>query len=128
LTLLKSDMPSKTPMRKDVRSGLGLLRGAGEDDPLAGVANLFDTGIVFALGFLVALVSALNLLAMFDPQSKVTITTEKSDGSLEIVVKDGQKTTVQRVTKQIGSGDGTRLGVAYRLADGTVVYVPESKE
>lgn len=115
-------------MRKDVRSGLGLLRGAGEDDPLAGVANLFDTGIVFALGFLVALVSALNLLAMFDPQSKVTITTEKSDGSLEIVVKDGQKTTVQRVTKQIGSGDGTRLGVAYRLADGTVVYVPESKE
>ena len=115
-------------MRKNSRAGLGLLRDGGADDPLAGVANLFDTGIVFALGFLVALISALNLLAMFDPESKVTITAEKADGSLEVVVKDGRKTTVRRVTKQVGSGDGTRLGVAYRLADGTVIYVPESKE
>jgi hypothetical protein len=115
-------------MRRNSRAGLGLLRGAGEDDPLAGVANLFDTGIVFALGFLVALVSALNLLTIFEPNSKVTISTENADGTLDVVVKDGQKTTVRRVTKQIGSGDGTRLGVAYRLADGTVIYVPESNE
>lgn len=86
-------------MRKHSRSGLGLLRGAGEDDPLAGVANLFDTGIVFALGYLVALVSALNLLAIFDPKSKVTVTTERSDGSLEVVTKEGQKTKVRRMTK-----------------------------
>ncbi len=115
-------------MPKKSHQGLGLLRGAADDDPLAGVANLFDTGIVFALGFLVALVSALNLLAMFEPDSKVTITSEKADGSLEVVVKDGQKTTVRRVTKQVGSGDGTRLGVAYRLEDGTVIYVPEGEE
>lgn len=114
-------------MARNSRSGLGLLRGASEDDPMAGVANLFDTGIVFALGFLVALVSALNLLAMFDPKSKVTITTENPDGSMEVVVKDGNKTTVRRVTKQVGSGDGTRLGTAYRLKDGTVIYVPEGE-
>ena len=103
-----------------------MLSGARDDDPLANVANLFEVGILLALGFLVALISALNLLEVFDAKSKVTITTENADGSLDVVVKDGEKTTVRRVTKQIGSGDGTRLGVAYRLADGTVVYVPEN--
>lgn len=115
-------------MPRRSRAGLGMLRGASDDDPLANVANLFEAGILLALGFLVALISALNLVAMYDADSKVTITTEKADGSLEVVVKDGQKTTVRRVTKQVGSGDGTRLGVAYRLADGTVIYVPENKE
>lgn len=115
-------------MPRRSRTGLGMLRGTREDDPLATVANLFEAGILLALGFLVALISALNLLTMYDPGSKVTIATEKSDGSLEVVVKDGQKTTIRRVTKQVGSGDGTRLGVAYRLADGTVIYVPESQE
>lgn len=115
-------------MARNSRSGLGLLRGGSEDDPLAGVANLFDTGIVFALGFLVALVSALNLLAIFDPQSKVTITTENPDGSMEVVVKDGNRTTVRRVSKHIGSGEGRRLGTAYRLKDGTVIYVPEDEK
>ncbi|WP_010581784.1 DUF2149 domain-containing protein [Schlesneria paludicola] len=115
-------------MRRRTRAGLGMLGGTRDDDPLANVANLFEAGILLALGFLVALISALNLLTMFDADSKVTITTEKSDGSLEIVVKEGRKTTIRRMTKQVGSGDGTRLGVAYRLADGTVIYVPESQE
>ena len=115
-------------MPKRSRAGLGMLRGGHDDDPLSNVANLFEAGILLALGFLVALISALNLLTMFDANSKVTITTEKADGSLEVVIKEGQKTTVRRMTKQVGSGNGSRLGVAYRLEDGTVVYVPESAE
>lgn len=115
-------------MPRPSRVGLGMLQDARDDDPLANVANLFEVGILLALGFLVALISALNLVGVYDSKSKVTITTENADGSLEVVVKDGQKTTVRRLTKQVGSGDGTRLGVAYRLADGTVVYVPEGQE
>lgn len=115
-------------MPRHTRPGLGMLSGTRDDDPLANVANLFEVGVLLALGFLIALISALNLLAMFDAKSKVTITTEQADGSLEIVVKDGEKISVRRVTKNVSSGDGTRLGVAYRLADGTVVYVPESDE
>lgn len=111
-----------------IRSGLGLLRGkAHEDDPMAGVANLFDIGVVFALGFMVSLISALNLLELFNPQAKVTITTEREDG-MEITVREGNKTTIRRLTQKVGSGDGVRLGVAYRLKDGTVVYVPEGEE
>ncbi len=112
---------------KKERSGLGLLRGnAREDDPMAGIANLFDIGVVFALGFMVSLISALNLLEIFDPKSKVTITTEREDG-MEITIREGNKTTIRRITQKVGSGDGVRLGVAYRLKDGTVVYVPEGE-
>lgn len=108
------------------RAGLGLLSGSPRDeDPLAGLANLFDIGIVFALGFMVSLISAMNLISMFEPDTKVTITAEREDG-LEITVRDGNRTVIRRLTKQVGQGDGVRLGTAYRLEDGTVVYVPES--
>jgi len=114
-------------VRPPARAGLGLLRGGARDeDPLVGVANLFDIGVVFALGFLVALVSALNLLDVFDPESRVTVTVERPDG-LEVVVKEGDEVTVRRLSQQIGSGDGRRLGTAYRLRDGSVVYVPEGE-
>lgn len=106
------------------RRGLGLLTDAGDDDLLAGVANLFDIGVVFALGFMVALISALNLLDIFDPEQRITITKERADG-LEIIIRENQQTTVRQMTQSLGSGDGTRLGTAYRLQDGSVVYVPE---
>lgn len=113
---------------KPTHAGLGLLSGnSRDDDPLSGLANLFDIGIVFALGFMVSFISALNLLEMFNPESKVTITTEREDG-LEITMREGKKTTIRRLTKQVGSGDGIRLGTAYRLEDGTVVYVPDNEE
>ena len=95
------------------------------DDLLSGMANLFDLGIVFALGFMVALISALDMLDLFMPDQKVTITKERADG-LEVIVKEGQKTTIRRLSKQIGSGEGTRLGTAYRLEDGSVVYVDDA--
>ena len=108
------------------RGGLGLLSDPADDDLLTGVANLFDIGVVFALGFMVALVSALNLLDIFQPDQKVTITKEREDG-LEVIVRDGEKVTIRRLTKAMGSGDGVRLGAAYRLPDGSVVYVPEGE-
>lgn len=94
---------------------------------VAVVANLFDVGIVLALGFLVALISALNLLDIFAPDQKVTITKERADG-MEITVREHGKTTTRRLSKTVGSGDGTRVGTAYRLEDGSVVYVPEGND
>jgi hypothetical protein len=114
-------------MRRSNRrsSGLGLLGERSHDDVLAGVANLFDVGVLLALGFMIAFLSALNLLDLFTPNQKVTIVKEK-DGGLEVMIKEGQKTTIRRLTKDVGSGDGVRLGSAYRLGDGSVVYVPDA--
>lgn len=107
------------------KQGLGMLSKSNSDDnPLSVMANLFETGLVFALGFMIALLSANNLLNVFNPDAKTTITTERKDG-MEIITKEGNKTTIRRMTKNLGSGDGQRLGVAYKLDDGSVIYVPE---
>ena len=110
------------------RGSMGLLTSHGDgDDPLSAVANLFDLGFVLAISFMVSLIMALNSLSLTDPNAKVTITTERKDG-MQIMVKEGNKTTIRRLTKNIGAGDGERLGVAYKLEDGTVIYVPEDSE
>ncbi|MCU0864407.1 MAG: DUF2149 domain-containing protein [Planctomycetes bacterium] len=86
------------------RRGKSLLDG--EDvDPLAFVPNLFDAILVLVVALLVALSSA-HGRAERSPQQ-----TERLEGFVD--------TGVRR------AGDGRRLGVAYRLADGKVVYVPE---
>lgn len=109
------------------RRNLGMISGEGDDNnPLSIMANLFETGLVFALGFMVSLISAMNMVDMFNPDAKVTVTTERKDG-IQIMVKDGQKTTIRRMTKNLGEGDGEKLGVAYRLEDGSVIYVPEGE-
>lgn len=95
------------------------------EDPLAGVANLFDASIVFIVAMMLALFSAWNMLDLLDPRSEVTIAKKGADGKVEVLTKKGAEITVSRVSDKPLSGAGTRLGTAYRLPDGKVVYVPE---
>jgi hypothetical protein len=46
---------------------------------------------------------------------------------MEIIVKEGEKIKATRVTRKAASGRGSRLGVAYRLEDGSMVYVPDGE-
>ncbi len=95
------------------------------DDPLSGVANLFDASIVFIVAMMLALFSAWNMLDLLDPDSEVTISKKSADGKVEILTKKGAEIKVSRVSDQPLSGAGKRLGTAYQLPDGKVVYVPE---
>ena len=45
---------------------------------------------------------------------------------MKIIIKEGQNIEVLNMTEQIGGGTGEALGTAYQLADGRVVYVPDS--
>ena len=47
---------------------------------------------------------------------------------MEIITKKGREIKVQKLTKEMAQGQGTRLGTAYRLKNGKVVYVPEEEE
>ncbi len=96
-----------------------------DDDPLSGVANLFDLGLVFMVGLLVALLGAYRLDDLLREDSEVTITKRSADGGLEVIVKKGRRIEAMRVTKERSKGMGRRLGTAYRLEDGSMVYVPE---
>ncbi|MGD8835729.1 MAG: DUF2149 domain-containing protein [Desulfobacteraceae bacterium] len=107
-------------------------RGLGDpafrdDDPMTGVANLFDIGLVFIVGLLMTLFSAYHLQDLFDQTSEMTIMKQHKSGELEIITKQGTKVKALKVSKTKASGKGERLGIAYRLEDGTMVYVPEDR-
>ncbi len=100
----------------------------GEDeDPLAGLANLFDVSIAFIVALLIALFTLFSSTDLLDPESSTTLVKTNADGSMEIISKTRESIKVQRVTDTNLSGQGTRLGIAYQLPDGQVVYVPEGE-
>ncbi len=100
------------------------LAGEALEDPIAGVANLFDASIVFIVSMMIALFMAYNMMDLLDPTSEVTMVKKNAKGELEIVTKRGKEIKVSRVTDEKLSGRGERLGTAYKLPDGRVVYVP----
>lgn len=95
------------------------------EDPISGVANLFDASVAFIVSMMIALFMAYNMLDLVNPKSEMTITKKNADGEMEIITKTGKEIKVQKVTDKKLSGEGIRLGTAYQLKDGRVVYVPE---
>lgn len=89
-------------------------------DPLDGLVNMFDIGIVLAVALLLAALSSLGLSdavndgGLIKPAlGEVTI---KPGETLEDVPGEGVKTV----------GRGTPVGTVYRLADGRLVYATGS--
>ncbi|HHT9130061.1 MAG TPA: DUF2149 domain-containing protein, partial [Candidatus Brocadiaceae bacterium] len=99
-----------------------------QEDPMSGVANLFDVGVVFIVGLIGALISAYSLLDFLSPKTEITMIKKNNDGQIELVTKKGKQVKVEKVTDKQLQGEGTRLGIAYRLKDGKVIYVPEGHE
>lgn len=95
------------------------------EDPISGVANLFDASIVFIVSMMIALFMAYNMIDLVNPNAEVTITKKSANGELEIITRKGGEIKVQKVTQKKLSGQGEKLGTAYRLNDGRVVYVPD---
>lgn len=114
------------PMRMNRRMRQRRQQVDHDEDPLTGLANLFDLGMVFAVALLLAMVTYYSLPEMLDQERDVTIIKNPGAKDMELIRKKGKR--VQRLkitTKEIG-GEGKRLGTAYRLKSGEVVYIPES--
>jgi hypothetical protein len=95
-----------------------------EDDPGAGLLNLFDVWIAFAAALVLAIVS----YAQLAKPSAITGQTTSQPSSLEAIRERQQALEHFRVSPQNAGGDGQRLGVAYRLKSGEVIYVPEGAQ
>ena len=54
----------------------------------------------------------------------------REDGQQEmtIIQKEGKRIKAVKMSREEASGRGVRLGVAYRLEDGTMIYVPENEK
>jgi len=96
------------------RTGLGrhgrIEENAG--DPLDGLVNLFDIGIVLAVAFLIA---------------GLTLTVDAKSGEVQrrAASPPGEKVRVlpEPAEGKRASGRGQPVGTAYRLADGRLVIV-----
>jgi hypothetical protein len=99
-----------------------------EEDPLSGVANLFDVSVVFIVGLMITLFSVYRLGDLVNNQTEVTMVKTNAQGEKEIIMKKGNKITAYKVSGKSAAGDGERLGTAYRLANGQVIYVPEGEK
>ena len=103
-----------------------LLHNQTDSDPMGTVANLFDVAMVFAVALMVALVTRFNMTEML---CKEDFTMVKNPGkeNMEIITEEGQE--IKRYTpseEQETSGKrGKKVGVAYQLESGEIIYVPE---
>lgn len=97
-----------------------------DEDPMNGVANFFDISVVFITALVLALFSVYRLQDLFSESSQFTMLKQNQDGQMELITKDAKQIRAIKITKEQAKGMGTRLGTAYRLKDGSMVYVPES--
>lgn len=93
-------------------------------DPLDGLVNLFDLGIVLSVAFLLAALSSLDLTSALTSQSKAD-----RAPSVDTVVasKDQRVKEIQLNPNERVVGRGKPLGTVYRLSDGRTVLVPKSR-
>ncbi|WP_370249458.1 DUF2149 domain-containing protein [Nocardioides sp.] len=88
-------------------------------DPLDGLVNLFDLGIVLSVGFLLAALSSLDLASV--------LTVDGEGGAplppdAVVVPQDAEVGEVPATGEEV-VGSGTEVGTVYRLDDGRIVYV-----
>ena len=95
------------------------------DDPMSSIANLLDIFLVFIVAILVTFLSTFHLQELLSPDSNVTVMKQSADGEMTIVTKRSNKIEAVKITKSEAEGKGVRLGVAYQLEDGSMVYIPD---
>ncbi len=103
-----------------------LLHDDADSDPMGLVANLFDVAMVFAVALMVALVARFHLQEFFS-QEDFTLVKNPGQTDMEIITKEGNE-----IKRYMPSADapsngrrGKKVGVAYQLESGEIVYVPQ---
>ena len=96
-----------------------------DTDPLSVIVNLFDVAMVFAVALMVAMVMHMNMTEVFT-QEDYTIVKNPGKDNMEIITKEGNKINKYRPSEEQSSGSkGKKVGIAYELENGEIIYVPE---
>lgn len=102
-----------------------LLEEDESTNPIFSVANIVDVFLVVIAALLIAI--AQNPLNPFFSE-ELTVIKNPGKDNMEIIIKKGKKIERHKSTGQIRRGDGVRAGIAYKLKDGSLIYVPENDE
>jgi hypothetical protein len=90
-------------------------------DPLDGLVNLFDLGIVLSVAFLLAALSSLHL------GGTITRHGLRASAVKNIEIQPGQTVAPLPTPGAHTIGRGTQAGIVYRLANGELVYVQNAR-
>ena len=109
-----------------MRRRRSIIRRSEDNDPMSVVSNLFDVAMVFAVALMVALVSRYDMTEMFS-QEDFTMVKNPGKENMEIITKEGERIDRYTPSEDTGtsSGKGKRVGIAYELDNGDIIYVPE---
>ncbi len=93
-------------------------------DPLDGLVNLFDLGIVLSVAFLLAALSSLDLTSALTGTKRDS---DKRPADTVVAPRDSKVKPVQVKPGEKVVGRGQPIGTVYRLADGRTVIVREPR-
>ena len=91
-------------------------------NPALSLVNLVDVFLVLIAALLIAI--AQNPMNPFLDEN-VTVIKNAGQPDMEMIIKQGQKVETYKSKGEIGSGQGVKAGTAYKLPDGSIVYIPE---
>ena len=89
-------------------------------DPLDGLVNLFDLGIVLSVAFLLAALSSLDLTSALTEKAQAPAAQQQDT---VVADRDQQVKPLKLDPGQRVVGRGVAVGTVYRLADGRTVIV-----
>lgn len=93
-----------------------------DDDPILSLVNLIDVFLVIIAALLLAV--GRQPASMFSGE-QLTVIRNAGTPQMEVLIKDGARMQRFKAGDSAGAGRGVKAGSAYRMADGTMVYVPE---
>ena len=99
-----------------------------DTDPLAAIANLFDVAMVFAVALMVAMVNRWEMTE-FLTREDFAMVKNPGTAEMEIITQEGGEVTRYQA-EDVGESAGRRgrrVGTAYQLESGEIIYVPESR-
>lgn len=91
-------------------------------NPALSLVNLVDVFLVLVAALLIAI--AQNPMNPF-LEENVTVIKNAGQPNMEMIIKNGEKVETYKSSGEIGSGEGVKAGTAYKLSDGSIVYIPE---
>jgi len=118
-------MEKRTKIMGRRRQRHSRIGGGIEEDPMAGLTNLFDIAMVFAVALMLALVTYSSLPELISGED-VTIVKNPGTADMEVIIKHGETIEIQKITNETVKGMGKKLGTTYLLPSGEVVYVLET--
>lgn len=92
-------------------------------DPLDGLVNLFDIGIILSVGFLLAALSSMDLTDVITNPDKVPARTRTAPADSVLVKPDDTVEQIEIPPGQEVVGRGKPIGQLYQLEDGRTVVV-----